>query len=71
MELVKFDNYLVDGVYAGFDGYHVWLKCERLDDSGLLIRDHVIGLEPSVLKAVLRYDERKRTEAKIDNEQKS
>ncbi len=38
------ETYLGDGLYASFDGYHVWLRAPR--ENG----DHVIALEPEVLK---------------------
>jgi hypothetical protein len=36
-------SYIGDGVYCSFDGYHVWLECERDDQT------HSIALEPAVL----------------------
>lgn len=45
-------RYLGDGVYATFDGYHIWLKTGSH-------RDHEatnqIALEPSVFTALLDY----------------
>lgn len=44
----ELDAYLGDGVYASFDGYHIWIKvhdqytCE-------------IALEPDVLDNLIRY----------------
>lgn len=43
------DEYLGDGVYASFDGYHVWLDLRAQDPS---IR---IALEPPVITALMRY----------------
>jgi hypothetical protein len=43
-------SYLGDGVYATFDGFQVWLRTERADGG-----QHVIALEPQVLKQLLRY----------------
>jgi hypothetical protein len=40
--------YLGDGVYASFDGYHIWLA----------VNDHtnnVVALEPSVMDQLIRY----------------
>jgi hypothetical protein len=45
-------EYLGDGVYATFDGYHIWLKTGSH-------RDHeatnAIALEPAVVEALKRY----------------
>jgi len=41
-------QYLGDGVYASYDGYHIWLA----------VNDHrnvVVALEPQVLEALIRY----------------
>jgi hypothetical protein len=43
-------RYLGDGVYASFDGYHVWLA----------VNDHnnkVVALEPEVFEALVSYVE--------------
>ena len=45
-------EYLGDGVYASFDGYHVWLRTERF---GWM---HTIALEPCVLDSLKMYAER-------------
>lgn len=40
--------YLGDGVYASYDGYHVWLA----------VNDHqnrVVALEPEVIEALFKY----------------
>lgn len=42
-------DHLGDGVYAGHDGYHVWLTT----DSHLNVE--LIALEPAVLQALVRY----------------
>lgn len=42
------DAHLGDGVYASFDGYHVWLA---VNDH----RNRVVALEPSVLDALFAY----------------
>jgi len=48
MKLV-YPEYLGDGVYASFDGYHIWLH----------VGDHrsepVVALDPEVLAALFRY----------------
>jgi len=41
-------TYLGDGVYASFDGYHIWLKT----GGG---KDPQIALEPSVYFSLRRY----------------
>lgn len=43
------EDYLGDGVYASFDGYHIWL------DTRAQIPINRIALEPSVLAALNRY----------------
>jgi hypothetical protein len=43
------DEYLGDGVYASFDGYHILLDLRGQDDSTR------IALEPPVFEALLRY----------------
>lgn len=50
-------EYLGDGVYAYFDGYHTWLRTER---DG---RVHEIALEPAMAAQVLEYDRRQRSAA--------
>jgi hypothetical protein len=45
----KNSDYLGDGVYASFDGYHIWLWTRRDFDW------HRIALEDSVFSALLRY----------------
>jgi hypothetical protein len=41
-------RYLGDGVYAHFDGWHIWL--------GLQAGQRGIALEPAVLAALIDYD---------------
>ena len=41
--------YLGDGVYASFDGYHVWLKTER---GGVWSK---IAIEPDVYRKLCDY----------------
>jgi hypothetical protein len=43
-------EYLGDGVYASFDGYHAWL--------GLDAGQQLIALEPSVIGALIGYARR-------------
>lgn len=50
-EELEHREYLGDGVYAGWDGYHVVLY---LENSGVYSPDG-IGLEPNVLQALDRY----------------
>lgn len=42
-------DYLGDGVYAGHDGYQVWLTV----DSHL--NDELVALDPDVLRALVAY----------------
>ena len=42
------DRYLGDGVYASFDGYHVWLDLRAQNDTK-------IALESAVLVALIKY----------------
>jgi hypothetical protein len=47
-EMSELNKYLGDGVYASFDGYHVWLA----------VNDHenrVVALEPDVVDALFHY----------------
>lgn len=46
-------DYLGDGVYASFDGYHVNLAVNHHEN-------HAVALEPQVLDALTRYVERVR-----------
>ena len=41
--------YLGDGLYASYDGWHIWLRTPR--DNG----DHVVALEPRVLAEFMAY----------------
>ena len=45
-------GYLGDGVYASFDGWHIWLHLGSHDSPGL------VALEPEVLSALMAYAER-------------
>ena len=42
-------DYLGDGVYAGHDGYQVWLT------TGSHMNAELVALEPAVLQALVRY----------------
>lgn len=46
------EEYLGDGLYASFDGYHIWLRAPR--ENG----DHEVALEPPVWAALVRYADR-------------
>jgi hypothetical protein len=50
MPELKEHTYLGDAVYAAHDGFHIWLWT----DDGIK-KSRPIALEPSVLKALLRY----------------
>lgn len=43
-------QYLGDGVYAGHDGFQVWVYTDRLEGR------HYIALEPMVLAALVGYN---------------
>lgn len=43
------DQYLGDGVYASFDGWHIWL------DTRAQIPVNKIALEPEVIAALFSY----------------
>lgn len=47
------EEYLGDGLYVKFDGYHIVLRAPR--HGGI---DHFVALEPSVVKAFDEYRER-------------
>ncbi len=47
----KIEDYLGDGVYASYDGYHIILDLRAQDSSR-------IALEPAVFAALLRFNER-------------
>jgi hypothetical protein len=42
-------RYLGDGVYASFDGYHVWLR------TGSHTNEPAIAIEPGVFAELVRY----------------
>lgn len=43
------ETYLGDGLYASFDGWHIWLRAPREDG------DHKVALEPATFAALLRF----------------
>jgi hypothetical protein len=45
-------RYLGDGVYATFDGYHIWVKTGSHDDHECT---NNIALEPDVFAALMAY----------------
>lgn len=49
MRPLKLKRYLGDGVYAGFDGYQIWLWAER---DG---QEHSIALEAEVMASLAHY----------------
>ena len=44
-------KYIGDGVYAGFDGYQIWLVCRREADF------HYIALDPRTFESLARFGE--------------
>jgi hypothetical protein len=46
---LKLKRYLGDGVYAGFDGYQIWVWAER---DG---REHAIAFEADTLAMLAQY----------------
>jgi hypothetical protein len=50
-ETIYPQEYLGDGVYASFDGYHVWLAVNHHEN-------RVVALEPPVLAALDAYAHR-------------
>lgn len=51
MDDLTHKDYLGDGVYCGFDGYHIWIWASHEPY-------HKIALEPPVLEALNRYSNR-------------
>ena len=49
------ETYLGDGLYASFDGYHIWLKASN----GVNVTNEV-ALEPAVFDALIAYEKRLR-----------
>ena len=52
MKPPTYDDYLGDGVYASFDGYHIVLDLRGQDTTTR------IALEPSVMRALAAYEKR-------------
>lgn len=52
-KLGKHASYIGDGLYASFDGYHIWVK----SSDGINILNE-IALEPCVFDALIKYRER-------------
>lgn len=48
------NEYIGDGVYASFDGYHIWLAANHHENK-------VVALEPAVLKRLIEYADRLNT----------
>lgn len=42
-------EYIGDGVYAGYDGYHIWVCCRRGDQM------HAVAFEPATFKKLADY----------------
>lgn len=55
------DEYLGDGVYASFDGYHIWLAVNHHENK-------VVALEPAVLIALMEYMDRVRRSIEVQVE---
>ena len=47
----EMNDYIGDGVYVSFDGYHIWIA---VNDH----RNKVVALEPEVMKKLILYSER-------------
>lgn len=57
-KLDQHDEYLGDGVYASFDGWHIWLRADGPNGA------HRIALDSSVFAALLTYRDRVDKESK-------
>ena len=57
-ELIYDPKYLGDGVYASFDGYHVWLAVTHHSNN-------VVALEPQVYRALIEYIETLQNKMKL------
>ena len=63
------DTYLGDGVYASFDGYHVWLDLRAQDRLSTTPSGHSgIALDGTVLKALAEYVERIKASVQSESE---
>ena len=49
------EQYLGDGVYASFDGYHIWLAANHHENK-------VIALEPAVFQQLVQYEKELQSE---------
>jgi hypothetical protein len=59
MQKPDYQEYLGDGVYASFDGYHIWLACNYHFQQ-------VIALEPAVFARLIEYQKQLIEEIKAD-----
>jgi hypothetical protein len=60
----RIKEYIGDGVYASFDGWHIWLETQRLEGP------QRIALEPATFDALCQFVERLAEERrKQQNEQ--
>lgn len=57
-----YKDYLGDGLYVSFDGWHIVLRVPREDG------DHIVALDPDVFNALLRYKARIDAIIKAENE---
>ena len=46
---LKLKRYIGDGVYAGFDGVHIWVWCDR---DG---HEHSVAFEPETMARLTEY----------------
>lgn len=53
MNSPDYKDYIGDGVYVSFDGYHIWLTVERGDEGQARI-----ALEPEVFHNLVQYRKR-------------
>lgn len=54
----KLERYLGDGVYASFDGYHIWLDCRGQSGFGTNPGGYLaIALEPQVMRSLQQFQE--------------
>jgi GT2 family glycosyltransferase len=55
-------KYIGDGVYAGYDGYQVWIYTDRDDGRSY------IALEPDVLDALADYHHKRQNAGKEEDQ---
>lgn len=48
-DMTEFDAYLGDGVYASFDGFHIWLAANNPNNK-------TVALDPSVFDNLVAYE---------------